>query len=154
MKCPYCGHKEDKVVDSRSTSEDDSIRRRRECLKCERRFTTYEHIEEIPLMVIKKNGQRQSFDRQKLISGILKACENRPVSVSNIENMVDNIERALLKRHDKEVQSSMIGELVMKKLHEIEEVAYVRFASVYREFKDVTEFMKELKYVLGKGGKR
>lgn len=153
MKCPYCAYDEDKVVDSRSSSENDSIRRRRECLKCQRRFTTYEHIEDIPLMVIKKNGQRQPFDRNKLTSGILKACEKRPVSVSKIESLVDNIERTLQRKHDKEVKSSQIGEMLMKKLHELDEVAYVRFASVYREFKDVTEFMKELKYVLGKGGK-
>ena len=153
MKCPYCGYNEDKVVDSRSSSENDSIRRRRECMKCQRRFTTYEHIEEIPLMVVKKNGQRQSFDRNKLMAGLLKACEKRPVSVAKIENVVDNIERTLQRKHDKEVRSSQIGEMLMKKLHEVDEVAYVRFASVYREFKDVTEFMKELKYVLGKGGK-
>ena len=150
MKCPYCGHKEDKVIDSRASSENDSVRRRRECLKCQRRFTTYEHIEEIPLMVIKKNGQRQPFDRNKLIAGILKSCEKRPISVSKIEHLVDSIERALQRKHDKEVKSAQIGEMVVKKLHEIDEVAYVRFASVYREFKDVTEFMKELKYVLGK----
>jgi len=153
MKCPYCGYNEDKVVDSRSSSENDSTRRRRECLKCQRRFTTYEHIEEIPLMVIKKNGQRQPFDRNKLMAGILKACEKRPVSVAKIENLVDNIERTLQRKHDKEVKSSQVGEMLMKKLHDTDEVAYVRFASVYREFKDVTEFMKELKYVLGKGGK-
>ena len=152
MKCPYCGHSEDKVVDSRSSTENDATRRRRECLKCQRRFTTYEHIEDIPLMVIKKNGQREPFDRNKLMSGILKACEKRPVSVNKIENLIDNIERALQRKHDKEVRSSHIGEMVVKKLHEIDEVAYVRFASVYREFKDVTEFMKELKFMLGKGG--
>jgi len=150
MQCPYCGYKEDKVVDSRSSSENDSIRRRRECLKCERRFTTYEHIEEMPLMVVKKDGQRQSYDRNKLTAGILKACEKRPVSVAKIEHLVDSIERTLQRKHDKEVKSSQIGEMLMKKLHEVDEVAYVRFASVYREFKDVTEFMKELKYVLGK----
>ncbi|NQT95963.1 MAG: transcriptional repressor NrdR [Candidatus Omnitrophica bacterium] len=150
MQCPYCGHKEDKVVDSRSGTENDSIRRRRECLKCQRRFTTYEHIEDIPLMVVKKDGQRQPYDRNKLTSGILKACEKRPISVTKIEHLVDNIERALQRKHDKEVKSAQIGEMLMKKLHEIDEVAYVRFASVYREFKDVTEFMKELKYVLGR----
>jgi transcriptional repressor NrdR len=153
MKCPYCGHNHDKVVDSRESSENNSIRRRRECLKCQRRFTTYEHIEEIPLMVIKKNGQRQGYDRSKLTAGILKACEKRPVSVAKIENLVDSIERALQRKNDKEVRSAQIGEMVMKSLHNIDEVAYVRFASVYREFKDVTEFMKELKYVLAKGGR-
>lgn len=150
MKCPYCGYGEDKVVDSRESSENDSIRRRRECLKCQRRFTTYEHIEDIPLMVIKKDGQRQPFDRNKLMAGILKACEKRPVSVNKIENLLDNIERYLQRKHHKEVRSSQIGEMVMKRLQEIDEVAYVRFASVYREFKDITEFMKELKSILGK----
>lgn len=150
MRCPYCGYKEDKVMDSRASSENDSIRRRRECLKCQRRFTTYEHIEDMALMVVKKNGQRQGFDRNKLISGILKSCEKRPVSAGKIEHLVDDVERALQRKHEKEVKSSQIGEMVMKKLHGLDEVAYVRFASVYREFKDVTEFMKELKYVLGK----
>jgi transcriptional repressor NrdR len=153
MKCPYCGYKEDKVIDSRGNTEDNAIRRRRECLKCQRRFTTYEHIEDMPLMVVKKNGQRQGFDRNKLIAGILKACEKRPVSAHKIESLVDNIERTLQRKDDKEVKSAQIGEMIMKRLHEIDEVAYVRFASVYREFKDVTEFMKELKYVLAKGGK-
>lgn len=153
MKCPYCGYSEDKVVDSRSSSENGAVRRRRECLKCQRRFTTYEHIEDIPLMVIKKNAQREPFDRNKLMSGILKACEKRPVSVNKIENLIDNIERALQRKHDKEVRSSQIGEMVVRKLHDIDKVAYVRFASVYREFKDVTEFMKELKSILSKGGR-
>ncbi|MFA5370034.1 MAG: transcriptional regulator NrdR [Candidatus Omnitrophota bacterium] len=153
MKCPYCGYKEDKVVDSRASSENDAIRRRRECAKCQRRFTTYEHIEEMPLMVVKKNGQRQAFDRNKLISGILKSCEKRPVSANKIESLVDNIETQLQRKNEKEIRSSQIGEMVMNRLHEIDEVAYVRFASVYREFKDVTEFMKELKYVLAKGGR-
>ncbi len=150
MKCPYCGSRKDRVIDSRSSNAGQNVRRRRECLKCERRFTTYEYIEEIPLMVIKKNGQRQPFERNKLTSGILKACEKRPVSVNKIEHLVDSIERALQRKHDKEVKSHQIGEMVMKRLHEIDEVAYVRFASVYREFKDVTEFMKELKYILSK----
>jgi transcriptional repressor NrdR len=153
VKCPYCGYKEDKVIDSRASADDNAIRRRRECLKCQRRFTTYEHIEDMPLMVVKKNGQRQGFDRNKLIAGILKACEKRPVSANKIECLVDNIERVLQRKNDKEVKSAQIGEMIMKKLHEIDEVAYVRFASVYREFKDVTEFMKEMKYVLAKGGK-
>lgn len=150
MKCPFCGYNEDKVVDSRSGAENDSIRRRRECLKCQRRFTTYEHIEEIPLMVVKKNGQREAFDRNKLTSGILRACEKRPISVNKIENLVDNIERYMQRKHDKEVRSSQIGEMVMKKLHETDQVAYVRFASVYREFKDITEFMDELKGIIKK----
>jgi len=150
MKCPYCGYKDDKVIDSRASIENNAVRRRRECLKCQRRFTTYEHIEDMPLMVIKKNRQRQVFDRNKLISGILKSCEKRPVSAGKIESLVDNIERVLQRKNEKEVHSSQIGEMVMKRLHEIDEVAYVRFASMYREFKDVTEFMKELKFVLGK----
>lgn len=153
MKCPYCGHLEDKVVDSRVSTENDSIRRRRECLKCQRRFTTYEHIEEIPLMVVKKNGQRQPFDRNKIMAGLLKACEKRPVSVQKIETLLDNVERTLLKKHDKEVSSSLIGELLMKKLHDIDQVAYVRFASVYREFKDISEFMNEMKDIIKKGRK-
>jgi transcriptional repressor NrdR len=150
VRCPYCGYKEDKVIDSRAGSENVSIRRRRECLKCQRRFTTYEHIEDMALMVIKKDGQRQGFDRNKLISGILKSCEKRPVSASKIEHLVDDVERTLQRKHEKEVKSSQIGEMVMKKLQGLDEVAYVRFASVYREFKDVTEFMKELKSVLSK----
>ena len=150
MKCPYCGYKEDKVIDSRASAEEEAIRRRRECLKCQRRFTTYEHIEDMPLMVVKKNGQRQAFDRNKLMSGILKACEKRSVSAGRIETVVDSIERALQRKNEKEVKSSQVGEMVMKKLHDMDKVAYVRFASVYREFKDVTEFMQELKYVLGK----
>jgi len=150
MKCPYCGYPEDKVVDSRSSRENDSIRRRRECLRCQRRFTTYEHIEEIPLMVIKKNGQRQPFDRNKIMAGLLKACEKRPISAERVESILDTVERALLKRHNKEVPSWQIGELIMKKLHSVDQVAYVRFASVYREFKDVSEFMKELKDLVKK----
>lgn len=150
MRCPYCGYKEDKVIDSRASSENDSIRRRRECLKCQRRFTTYEHIEDMALMVVKKDGQRQAFDRNKLIAGIIKSCEKRPVSANKIENLVDTVERALQRKNNNEVKSSQIGEMVMKKLHALDEVAYVRFASVYREFKDVTEFMKELKFVLNK----
>ena len=150
MKCPYCGHPEDKVVDSRSSRENDSIRRRRECLRCQRRFTTYEHIEEIPLMVIKKNGQRQTFDRNKIMTGLLKACEKRPISAQRIESILDTVEKTLLRRHNKEVPSWQIGELIMKKLHSVDQVAYVRFASVYREFKDVGEFMKELKDLVKK----
>ena len=150
MKCPYCGHPEDKVVDSRSSRENDSIRRRRECLRCQRRFTTYEHIEEIPLMVIKKNGQRQPFDRNKIMTGLLKACEKRPISAQRIESILDTVEKTLLRKHNKEVPSWQIGELIMKKLHSVDQVAYVRFASVYREFKDVGEFMKELKDLVKK----
>ena len=150
MKCPFCGHTEDKVIDSRSSNEDRSVRRRRECMKCKRRFTTYEYIEEVPLMVIKKDGRRESFDRNKIISGILKACEKRPVSMEKVEAVVDKVEKELQKSFDKEVKAQVVGELVMEYLHKLDEVAYVRFASVYRQFKDINHFMKELKDLLSK----
>ena len=150
MKCPFCGHIEDKVIDSRSSNEDKSVRRRRECMKCKRRFTTYEYIEEIPLMVIKKDGRREAFDRNKMISGILKACEKRPVSLEKIEALVDKVEKDLRESFDKEVKVQEVGELVMENLHHLDEVAYVRFASVYRQFKDINQFMKELKGLLSK----
>jgi transcriptional repressor NrdR len=152
MKCPFCSHTEDKVIDSRSSNEDKSVRRRRECLKCKKRFTTYEYIEEVPLMVIKKDGRREAFDRNKIISGILKACEKRPVSMEKVEAVVDRVEKELQKSFDKEVKAHVIGEFVMDSLHKIDEVAYVRFASVYRQFKDINHFMKELKDLLGKRG--
>jgi len=148
MKCPFCRNEEDKVVDSRSSGEGYLIRRRRECLKCGRRFTTYERVEEVPLMVIKKDGRREPFDRKKLLSGIMKACEKRPIGMDLLEGIVDEIEGALEKKFEKEVDSSQIGELVMKKLHKLDDVAYVRFASVYRQFKDVTQFMEEVKHLL------
>jgi len=150
MKCPYCGNLEDKVVDSRASAEGDSIRRRRECLKCERRFTTYEHVEETPLMVVKKDGRREPFDRKKILSGLVKACEKRSISMESLEQLVDKIEFTLQKTYEKEVQSKEIGELVIKMLQELDEVAYVRFASVYRQFKDVAQFMKEVKGLLEK----
>ena len=150
MKCPFCSHTEDRVIDSRSSNEDKSVRRRRECEKCKRRFTTYEYIEEVPIMVVKKDGRRESFDRNKIISGIVKACEKRPVSMEKIESVVDKVEKELQKSFDKEVKVKEIGELVMEHLHKIDEVAYVRFASVYRQFKDINQFMKELKGLLGK----
>jgi transcriptional repressor NrdR len=150
VKCPFCGHIEDKVIDSRSSNEDRSVRRRRECIKCKRRFTTYEYIEEIPLMVIKKDGRREAFDRNKIISGILKACEKRPVSMEKVEAVADKVEKELQKSFDKEVEAQNVGELVMDHLHKLDEVAYVRFASVYRQFKDINQFMKELKGLLGK----
>jgi transcriptional repressor NrdR len=150
MKCPFCGHKEDKVIDSRSSNEDRSVRRRRECLKCDKRFTTYEYIEAVPLMVIKKDGRREAFDRNKIISGILKACEKRPVSMEKVEATVDKVEKELQKSFDKEVKAQVIGELVMDYLHKLDEVAYVRFASVYRQFKDINQFMGELKDLLSK----
>lgn len=150
MKCPYCSYREDKVVDSRSTSEGTAIRRRRECLKCGRRFTTYEYIEEVSLMVIKKDGRREPFDRKKILAGIIKACEKRPVSLEKMEEMVAAIERAVQRYSAREVYSRRIGELVMEKLKALDDVAYVRFASVYRQFKDVGQFMDELKDILQK----
>ena len=150
MKCPYCGYKEDKVVDSRATAEESAIRRRRECLKCGKRFTTYEYIEEVSLMVIKKDGRREAFDRKKILSGVIKACEKRPVSMDKMEEIVTQVERAIQKKSDREVSSSRIGELVMGKLKQLDDVAYVRFASVYRQFKDVWQFMVELKDILSK----
>ena len=150
MKCPFCLHDEDKVIDSRSSNEGKSVRRRRECSKCKKRFTTYEYVEEVPLMVIKKDGRREAFDRNKIISGILKACEKRPVSVEKVESLVDRVEKELQKSFDKEVKAQVIGELVMDYLHKLDEVAYVRFASVYRQFKDINHFMKELKDLLSK----
>ena len=152
MKCPFCLHEDDKVIDSRASNEGKSVRRRRECLKCKKRFTTYEYVEEVPLMVIKKDGRRESFDRNKIISGILKACEKRPVSVEKVEVLVDKVEKELQKSFDKEVKAGVIGELVMDHLHKLDEVAYVRFASVYRQFKDINQFMKELKDLLSKRG--
>lgn len=148
MKCPYCGSRKDKVIDSRSSNAGQSIRRRRECLKCERRFTTYEQIEEIPFMVIKKDGRREPFDRNKLLSGVMKACEKRPVPIEQQEDIVDKIEKQIQHMFEREVDSKEIGELVMKHLYNIDEIAYVRFASVYRQFRDVSQFMKELKKFL------
>lgn len=150
MKCPYCGYKEDKVVDSRATAEESAVRRRRECLKCGKRFTTYEYIEEVSLMVIKKDGRREPFDRKKVLSGIIKACEKRPISMEKMEDTVIQIERAIQKKSDREVLASRIGELVMERLKALDDVAYVRFASVYRQFKDVGQFMVELKDILNK----
>lgn len=150
MKCPSCGYAETKVIDSRLVGEGASIRRRRECLKCERRFTTYEYIEEVPLMVIKRDGRRQPFDRKKIISGLVKACEKRPVSMDKMEEITSGIERVLQKKYDREVNSKEIGELIMEKLAALDEVAYVRFASVYRQFRDVNQFMNELKGMLDK----
>lgn len=148
MRCPFCNYYESKVIDSRPTDEGQAIRRRRECIKCARRFTTYEKIEKIPLLVVKKNGTRESYDRNKVLSGILKACEKRPVSLETIEKMVDDIEKDLYNSLDKEIPSNYIGEKIMNKLKDIDEVAYVRFASVYRQFKDLNTFMEELKKIL------
>ena len=148
MKCPFCGHQEDKVVDSRASSDGASIRRRRECLGCGKRFTTYEHVEEQPLMIIKKDGRREPFDRHKLLAGLVKAWEKRPVSMDDLERLVDELERELSQQFEREAPSREIGERVMKRLHALDPVAYVRFASVYREFKDVEQFMRELKDLL------
>lgn len=150
MRCPFCGHKEDKVVDSRATQEESAIRRRRECLRCAKRFTTYEYVEDISLMVIKKDGRRESFDRKKILSGVVKACEKRPISVERMEEIVTQVERAIQKKPDREIESTRLGELVMERLKDLDDVAYVRFASVYRQFKDVGQFMMELKDILNK----
>jgi transcriptional repressor NrdR len=144
MKCPFCAHIEDKVIDSRSSKDGDVIRRRRECLKCEGRFTSYERIEEILPLVIKKDGRREPFDRQKIIHGLEKACEKRPVGIEPRETLVGSIEKKLQESGEKEIQSTWIGEQVMTGLRGVDEVAYVRFASVYRQFKDIKEFMEEI----------
>ena len=144
MKCPYCSFEESKVIDSRPTDEGERIRRRRECLSCQKRFTTHEIIESLPIIVIKKDKSREVFNRDKLLNGLLRACEKRPVSLEKLENMIDDIEVVLQNSLDREVSSDKIGELVMDKLKDVDEVAYVRFASVYRQFKDVRTFMKEL----------
>ncbi|MGH9792528.1 MAG: transcriptional regulator NrdR [Candidatus Acidiferrales bacterium] len=148
MKCPFCGHLDDKVIDSREGRTGDTIRRRRECLKCERRFTTYERIDEIPYMVVKKDGRRERFDRQKLLQGLLKACEKRPVPTAKLESLVDEVERAVMEAQDREVTTTEIGNLLMQRLRKLDKVAYVRFASVYSDFKDIREFMSELKGLL------
>lgn len=145
MRCPYCDFPEDKVVDSRSNGDGLVVRRRRECLKCKCRFTTYERQEKIPLMVIKKDGRRESFDREKILSGIVRACEKRPISMERMEDLMDEIERILQGQLEKEVCSQEIGELIMKELYGLDEVAYIRFASVYRQFRDITDFLKEVK---------
>ena len=149
MKCPFCAFEESKVIDSRPTDEGERIRRRRECLKCGKRFTTYEIIESLPIIVIKKDKSREVFDRQKLMTGMLRACEKRPVSIETLDRAIDDIETVIQNSLDREVKSDKIGELVMEKLKEIDEVAYVRFASVYRQFKDINTFMSELNKLLG-----
>ena len=148
MRCPYCNYAESRVVDTRPTDEGHAIRRRRECISCGKRFTTYEKIEGIPLIVVKKDGNRQSYDRNKILNGIIKSCEKRPVPIEEIEKSVDDIEKNLSNSLEKEVTSVEIGERVMNKLKDLDEVAYVRFASVYRQFKDVNSFMDELKKIL------
>ncbi len=148
MKCPFCGFEESKVIDSRPTDEGQRIRRRRECLQCQKRFTTYEIIESLPIIVIKKDKSRETFNRDKLMTGLLRACEKRPVSFDTLDNMIDEIEVTIQNSLDREVSSERIGELVMDKLKKIDEVAYVRFASVYRQFKDINTFMNELNKLL------
>ena len=150
MKCPYCGYSESKVIDSRPAYENSSIRRRRECLSCGKRFTTYETVESLPMVVVKKDGSRQSFDRRKVLGGMIRACEKRPVSYQMLEDAVDNIEQALLNSYEREITSIHVGELAMQELKNIDEVAYVRFASVYRQFGDINTFMDELKDLLNK----
>lgn len=149
MKCPFCGYVESKVIDSRPTDESERIRRRRECISCGKRFTTYEIIESVPIIVVKKDKSRESFNREKLFNGMLRACEKRPVSIETIEKAVNEIEAELQNSLDREVTSVHIGELTMEKLKDIDEVAYVRFASVYRQFKDINTFMDELAKLLG-----
>lgn len=148
MKCPYCAHLGDKVVDSRESREGEVIRRRRECLGCGKRFTSYERIDEIPYMVVKKDGTRERFERQKLIAGLLKACEKRPVSVASLEAVADRVESTLQERAEKEISTHEVGAFVMEELKKLDKVAYVRFASVYRHFRDIGEFMTELKDLL------
>lgn len=148
MKCPFCGYEESKVIDSRPTDEGQRIRRRRECLECGKRFTTYEVIESLPIIVIKKDKSRETFNRNKLMTGLLRACEKRPVSIDMLDNMIDEIEVIIQNSLDREVSSEKIGELVMEKLKKVDEVAYVRFASVYRQFKDINTFMNELNKLL------
>lgn len=150
MKCPFCGYEESKVIDSRPTDEGEKIRRRRECLKCAKRFTTYEMIESLPIIVIKRDKSREVFNREKLMNGMLRACEKRPVALETLEKAIDDIESIIQNSLDREVSSEKIGELVMEKLSGIDEVAYVRFASVYRQFKDINTFMSELNKLLNK----
>ncbi|MGZ4789231.1 MAG: transcriptional regulator NrdR [Terriglobales bacterium] len=148
MKCPFCGFANDKVVDSRESKEGESIRRRRECLKCEKRFTTYERIDEIPYMVVKKDGRREKFDRQKVLNGLLRACEKRPISMGKLEQIVNEAEMFVIDSPERERRTSEIGELIMNRLRKHDKVAYVRFASVYLDFKDITEFMDELQHLV------
>ena len=148
MKCPFCNHIEDKVVDSRESREGDAIRRRRECLGCERRFTTYERIDEVPYMVIKKDGRREKFDRQKVLSGLIKACEKRPVGMGRLAELVDRVEAKVTDSADREISTIEIGEVLMDALRDLDKIAYVRFASVYRDFQDEQAFFNELKNLM------
>lgn len=148
MNCPFCGFKEDRVIDSRESKEGDVIRRRRECLQCLRRFTTYERIDEVPYMVVKKDGRREKFDRQKVLSGLLKACEKRPVPMTKLAELVDEVEGALADKVDREISTTEIGEMLTRRLLALDKIAYVRFASVYRDFQDVEAFLSELKELM------
>lgn len=148
MTCPFCGHREDKVIDSRESKEGDVIRRRRQCLGCERRFTTYERSDEIPFMVVKKDGRREKFDRQKILSGLLKACEKRPVPMGKLAEIVDAVESKVVESADRELSTTEIGEMLIDHLQALDKIAYVRFASVYRDFQDVEAFLNELKHLV------
>ena len=148
MNCPFCSHKEDRVVDSRESREGDVIRRRRHCLKCERRFTTYERIDEVPYMAVKKDGRREKFDRQKVLTGLLKACEKRPVAMARLAEIVDEVETKLTDSAEREISTTEIGEILMARLKALDKIAYVRFASVYRDFQDVEAFLNELKHLI------
>jgi transcriptional repressor NrdR len=150
MTCPFCGHREDRVIDSRESKEGDVIRRRRECLKCERRFTTYERSDEVPYMVVKRDDRREKFDRQKIIEGLLKACQKRPVSMATLAGIVDEIESIVAETPEREISTRQIGELLMDRLKALDKIAYVRFASVYRDFQDVEAFLTELKDLIQK----
>lgn len=154
MNCPFCGFKEDRVIDSRESKEGDVIRRRRECLQCLRRFTTYERIDEIPYMVVKKDGRREKFDRQKVLTGLLKACEKRPVSMAKLAQLVDEVEGLLSEKAEREIETTEIGEFLMRRLAGLDKIAYVRFASVYRDFQDVEAFFNELKDMMKMKGKK
>jgi len=150
MICPFCGHRQDRVIDSRESKEGDSIRRRRQCLACERRYTTYERTDEIPYMVVKKDGRREKFDRQKMLSGLLKACEKRPIAMARLADIVNEVEARLNDSPERELGTTVIGEMVMERLRGLDKVAYVRFASVYRDFQDVEAFLSELKVLIRK----
>ena len=152
MNCPFCGHLNDKVIDSRESKEGDAIRRRRQCLACERRFTTYERIDEVPYMVIKKDGRREKFDRQKVLAGLLKACEKRPVSMGRLSELVDRVEAKVTDSLDREISTITIGEILMETLKNLDKIAYVRFASVYRDFQDEQAFFNELKNLMRQKG--
>lgn len=152
MTCPFCGHREDRVIDSRESKEGDVIRRRRECLKCERRFTTYERSDEIPYVVVKRDGRREKFDRQKVLEGLLKACEKRPVAMAKLAEVIDEVESMLADSAEREMSTTAIGELLMERLRALDKIAYVRFASVYRDFQDVEAFLTELKDLLQRRG--